>query len=128
MRALHLSAFVSPPDDLSGLKADSGLASEETTEDHHHHHDKAETERPSTGQDGDEQQLDELRAQVPQLLLELDRARETSGKHRRGFLELQGENRPPRSDPPGGALWLYRRPSTRAPSRSHTFGGGGEIP
>uniref|UniRef100_A0A3Q3DDE9 Coiled-coil domain containing 136a n=1 Tax=Hippocampus comes TaxID=109280 RepID=A0A3Q3DDE9_HIPCM len=82
-------------DDLSGLKADSGLAAERVAfegKDHHHRRrrEKVETERQPTGRDGDEQQLDELRAQVPQLLLELDRAREASGKHRRSFLELQG--------------------------------------
>ncbi|XP_051916606.1 coiled-coil domain-containing protein 136-like isoform X2 [Hippocampus zosterae] len=69
-------------DDLSGLEADSRLASEEKD----CRREKAETQR----RDGDEQQLDRLRARVPQLLLELDRARETSAKRRSGFLELQG--------------------------------------
>ncbi|XP_051917417.1 coiled-coil domain-containing protein 136-like isoform X2 [Hippocampus zosterae] len=69
-------------DDLSGLEADSHLASEEKDR----RREKAETQR----RDGDEQQLDRLRVRVPQLLLELDRARETSAKRRSGFLELQG--------------------------------------
>lgn len=38
----------------------------------------------------EEQELEELRAQVLQLLLELDEARETSNKHQEGFHELQG--------------------------------------
>lgn len=39
----------------------------------------------------EEQELEELRAQVLQLLLELDDARETSNKHQESFHELQGE-------------------------------------
>lgn len=39
----------------------------------------------------EEQDLEELRAQVLQLLLELDDARETSNKHQESFHELQGE-------------------------------------
>lgn len=40
----------------------------------------------------EEQELEELRAQVLQLLLELDDARETSNKHEESFHELQGES------------------------------------
>lgn len=40
----------------------------------------------------EEQDLEELRAQVLQLLLELDDARETSNKHQESFHELQGEH------------------------------------
>lgn len=40
---------------------------------------------------GVSQELEELRAQVLQLLLELEEARDTSQKHEEGFLELQGE-------------------------------------
>lgn len=39
----------------------------------------------------EEQELEELRAQVLQLLLELDDARETSNKHQESIHELQGE-------------------------------------
>lgn len=39
----------------------------------------------------EEQELEELRAQVLQMLLELDDARETSNKHQESFYELQGE-------------------------------------
>lgn len=39
----------------------------------------------------EEQELEELRAQVLQLLLELEDARETSNKHQESFHELQGE-------------------------------------
>lgn len=39
----------------------------------------------------EEEELEELRAQVLQLLLELDDARETSNKHQESFHELQGE-------------------------------------
>lgn len=39
----------------------------------------------------EEQDLEELRTQVLQLLLELDDARETSNKHQESFHELQGE-------------------------------------
>jgi len=39
----------------------------------------------------EEQELEELRAQVLQLLLELEEARDASQKHEEGFLELQGE-------------------------------------
>ncbi|XP_077066056.1 coiled-coil domain-containing protein 136 isoform X2 [Siphateles boraxobius] len=38
----------------------------------------------------EEQELEELRAQVLQLLLELEEVRDTSQKHEEGFLELQG--------------------------------------
>ncbi|XP_056101672.1 coiled-coil domain-containing protein 136 isoform X3 [Rhinichthys klamathensis goyatoka] len=38
----------------------------------------------------EEQELEELRAQVLQLLLELEEARDASQKHEEGFLELQG--------------------------------------
>ncbi|XP_071753633.1 uncharacterized protein LOC139910280 isoform X1 [Centroberyx gerrardi] len=38
----------------------------------------------------EEQELEELRSQVLQLLLELDEARETSNKHQESFHELQG--------------------------------------
>lgn len=38
----------------------------------------------------EEQELEELRAQVLQLLLELEEARETSNKHQESFHELQG--------------------------------------
>lgn len=57
-----------------------------------------EKEQMERGQDeeGDEkklteeQEVEELRAQVVQLLLELDEARETSNKHQESFHELQG--------------------------------------
>lgn len=39
----------------------------------------------------EEQELEDLRAQVLQLLLELEDARETSNKHQESFHELQGE-------------------------------------
>lgn len=39
----------------------------------------------------EEQELEELRAQVLQLLLELEEARDTAQKHEESFLELQGE-------------------------------------
>lgn len=42
------------------------------------------------GSPEEEQELEELRAQVVQLLLELDEARETSNKHQESFHELQG--------------------------------------
>ncbi|KAG1934031.1 coiled-coil domain-containing protein 136 [Pimephales promelas] len=38
----------------------------------------------------EEQELEELRAQILQLLLELEEARDASQKHEEGFLELQG--------------------------------------
>lgn len=53
-----------------------------------------EEEEPLT----EEQELEELRAQVLQLLLELDDARETSNKHQESVHELQGETRSPRRD------------------------------
>lgn len=43
----------------------------------------------------EEQELEVLRAQVLQLLLELDDARETSNKHQESFHELQGETSSP---------------------------------
>lgn len=43
----------------------------------------------------EEQELEELRAQVLQLLLELDDARETSNKHQESFHELQGGSQSP---------------------------------
>lgn len=52
---------------------------------------KKEQEEPLT----EEQELEELRAQVLQLLLELDDARETSNKHQESFHELQGETSRP---------------------------------
>lgn len=47
----------------------------------------------------EEQELEELRAQVLQLLLELDDARETSNKHQEGFHELQGGSQSPETLP-----------------------------
>ncbi|XP_032380491.1 coiled-coil domain-containing protein 136 isoform X2 [Etheostoma spectabile] len=47
---------------------------------------KGDPEDPLT----EEQELEELRAQVLQLLLELDDARDTSNKHQESFHELQG--------------------------------------
>lgn len=40
----------------------------------------------------EEQELEELKAEVLQLLLELEEARETSNKHQESFHELQGES------------------------------------
>ncbi|KAG7221102.1 hypothetical protein INR49_017543, partial [Caranx melampygus] len=48
---------------------------------------KEEEHEPLT----EEQELEELRAQMLQLLLELEDARETSSKHQESFHELQGE-------------------------------------
>lgn len=53
---------------------------------------KRRKEEPLT----EEEELEELRAQVLQLLLELDDARETSNKHQEAFHELQGETSSPR--------------------------------
>lgn len=39
----------------------------------------------------EEEELEELRAQVLQLLLELDETREVSQRHEESFLELQGQ-------------------------------------
>lgn len=53
----------------------------------------------------EEQELEELRAQVLQLLLELEDARETSNKHQESFHELQGQRSsftpPPSDESPG---------------------------
>lgn len=51
---------------------------------------EAEEEKEEQEPLTEEQELEELRAQVLQLLLELDDARETSNKHQESFHELQG--------------------------------------
>ncbi|XP_038564276.1 coiled-coil domain-containing protein 136-like isoform X1 [Micropterus salmoides] len=51
---------------------------------------KVEEERGGGGQDEEEEEVVELRAQVLQLLLELDETREVSQRHEESFLELQG--------------------------------------
>lgn len=50
-------------------------------------------EEPGGGGGGkdEEEELEELRAQVLQLLLELDETREVSQQHEESFLELQGQ-------------------------------------
>ncbi|XP_016099621.1 coiled-coil domain-containing protein 136 [Sinocyclocheilus grahami] len=49
-----------------------------------------EKERSVLNDAGEEKELEELRAQVLQLLLELEEARDTAQKHEESFLELQG--------------------------------------
>lgn len=51
---------------------------------------KEEVSRGEGSPEEEEQELEELRGQVVQLLLELDEARETSNKHQESFHELQG--------------------------------------
>ncbi|XP_057691844.1 coiled-coil domain-containing protein 136-like isoform X3 [Corythoichthys intestinalis] len=94
-------------DDLSELKADSSPAEEHISakergvlDDEDDEKREMERERAHKDEDGEdeddkkelseEQELEELRAQVLQLLLELEDARETSSKHHDSFLELQG--------------------------------------
>ncbi|XP_077453100.1 uncharacterized protein LOC144071667 isoform X3 [Stigmatopora argus] len=93
-------------DDLSELKADSSppeehiSAKERGVLDQDDEKREMECERAHKDEDGgdeedkkelsEEQELEELRAQVLQLLLELEDARETSSKHQESFLELQG--------------------------------------
>lgn len=50
-----------------------------------------EEEEPGGGGTDEEEELEELRAQVLQLLLELDETREVSQRHEDSFLELQGQ-------------------------------------
>ncbi|KAM6961766.1 uncharacterized protein LKV04_020735 isoform 1-T1 [Tautogolabrus adspersus] len=49
-----------------------------------------EEEGPGGGEKDEEEELEELRAQMLQLLLELEETREVSQKHEESFLELQG--------------------------------------
>lgn len=49
-----------------------------------------EKEEEQGGEKDEEEDLEELRAQVLQLLLELDETREVSHRHEESFLELQG--------------------------------------
>lgn len=56
---------------------------------------KGEDEEPVSGRGGErdeEQELEELRAQVVQLLLELEETREVSQRHEESFLEIQGQS------------------------------------
>ncbi|TNN82098.1 Coiled-coil domain-containing protein 136 [Liparis tanakae] len=99
-------------DDPCDLKAECGPAMdnditakergvlEENNEKEEMDHDRAQEEegeeRKLMEEDGEEplteeQELEELRAQVLQLLLELDDARETSNKHQESFHELQDQ-------------------------------------
>lgn len=54
---------------------------------------KEEEEQGGGGGEGkdEEEELEELRAQVLQLLLELEETREVSQRHEESFLELQGQ-------------------------------------
>ncbi|XP_061678858.1 coiled-coil domain-containing protein 136 isoform X2 [Syngnathoides biaculeatus] len=64
-------------DDVSELKGESSRSIDGTME----RHDRKED---------DERELEELRARVLQMLLQLDDARETSAKHRESYAEIQG--------------------------------------
>lgn len=82
-------------DDLCDLKADSSPTMDnEMTAKERGVLEESEKEEMERGQDEviltEEQELEELRAQVVTLLLELDEARETSNKHQESFHELQG--------------------------------------
>ncbi|XP_054632386.1 coiled-coil domain-containing protein 136-like isoform X2 [Dunckerocampus dactyliophorus] len=99
-------------DDLSEQKADSGPDMEHITakergvleennekEDMEQERAREEEEEKKLMEEGgedeekkltEEQELEELKGQVLQLLLELEDARETSSKHQESFLELQG--------------------------------------
>ncbi|XP_049578375.1 coiled-coil domain-containing protein 136 isoform X2 [Syngnathus scovelli] len=91
--------------DPSELKADGGAEERDVPEDGDEKLEMEPERAAKDGEDGggelsekqeqeeqqqEEQELEELRAQVLQLLLELEDARETSTKHHDGFLELQG--------------------------------------
>lgn len=82
-------------DDLCELKADSSPTMDnEMTAKERGVLEESEKEEMERGLDEvkltEEQELEELRAQVVTLLLELDEARETSNKHQESFHELQG--------------------------------------
>ncbi|XP_072291951.1 uncharacterized protein [Eucyclogobius newberryi] len=83
-------------DDPCDLKAESTMDNEMTAKERGVlvDNEKEEVDRGEGGPEEesltDEQELDELRSQVVQLLLELDEARETSNKHQESFHELQG--------------------------------------
>ncbi|XP_061533356.1 coiled-coil domain-containing protein 136-like isoform X2 [Phycodurus eques] len=71
-------------DDVSELKADSVTAEERRALE------GDEAEEATMRREEEEEEEEELRAQVLQLLLQLEDARETSTKHHESFAELQG--------------------------------------
>lgn len=109
--AFLISLF--PSDDLCDLKAESsptmdheitakerGILEENNEKEEMDRERAQEEEEKGEGEEKrrkeqelltEEQELEELRAQVVQLLLELEDARETSNKHQESFYELQGE-------------------------------------
>ncbi|XP_061140342.1 coiled-coil domain-containing protein 136-like isoform X2 [Syngnathus typhle] len=106
MDGLRLPPLIEEPLDAAGdpsqLKADGGAEERDVPEDGDEKLEMEPERAAKDGEDGgggnlsekqeeqEEQELEELRAQVLQLLLELEDARETSTKHHDGFLELQG--------------------------------------
>lgn len=52
---------------------------------------KSEEEAQEGGATDEEEEMEELRAQVVQLLLELEEMKEDSQRHEENFMELQGE-------------------------------------
>uniref|UniRef100_A0AAV2KY72 Coiled-coil domain-containing protein 136-like n=1 Tax=Knipowitschia caucasica TaxID=637954 RepID=A0AAV2KY72_KNICA len=79
-------------DDLCDLKSNNTMDNEMTAKERGVLGDseKEEVDQREDGPEEEEQDLEELRAQVVQLLLELDEARDTSIKHQESFHELQG--------------------------------------
>ncbi|XP_034434771.1 coiled-coil domain-containing protein 136-like isoform X1 [Hippoglossus hippoglossus] len=76
-------------DELSELK-DKEREDEETLTDGEKGREEEEKEEKRGGVKDEEQEVEELRAQVLQLLLELEETREFSQRHEESFMELQG--------------------------------------
>lgn len=85
-------------DTLTAKERESMEEKEETEEEEkgQQEEDMKSKERESEDEDqgdvmGEEEELEELRGQVLQLVLELDETREVSQRHEESFMELQGE-------------------------------------
>ncbi|XP_022539653.1 coiled-coil domain-containing protein 136 isoform X1 [Astyanax mexicanus] len=78
-------------DESTELKSEAPIMSSDLTEKELEGEEK-EVKEEKAGDEvlSEEQELEELRAQVLQLLLELEEARDASQKHQESFLELQG--------------------------------------
>ncbi|XP_036423895.1 coiled-coil domain-containing protein 136 isoform X1 [Colossoma macropomum] len=85
-----------PTDESTDLKAEEPIMSSDLTEKERENAElegeEKEVKEEKAGDEvlSEEQELEELRAQVLQLLLELEEARDASQKHQENFLELQG--------------------------------------
>ncbi|XP_031734714.1 coiled-coil domain-containing protein 136-like isoform X2 [Anarrhichthys ocellatus] len=88
-----IEEVLDPSDELCEMKVQKKpimLAETLTAKERESLEEKEETQEEGGEERDEEEELEELRAQVFQLLMELEETREVSQRHEEGFLELQG--------------------------------------